>query len=547
MTPPLHLDRRHFLRSAAALAAGGAATAVAGCTTSGAPTGTPGTSTGPAALPSFIPYEGVRPTLPALPNGTSAYFASFPANPATFLSSPPGAGGAVEGFTIANSAMKPAASNPHWQAVNTLLGVDLKVTGAPIGDFSKKFIAMSAGDLLPDFSCILPGETPQLAALLDAKFADLTDHLAGDAVKDYPALANIAAYNWAGAVSGQRIRMIPSPRFALFRQYLVRTDITQAAGIDPEPRSGAELAALLAALTDPPRKRFATISAKGLLDMVCEMMGVPNSWAVDDAGTFTRMYEDPRFPEALQFVADAWRQEQIHPEAFTPNLSTNATALYATDQSPLFPATPEFASIAIAAHEADPTARTEAITLHPWDGGEAPVQRWLGPGTFYFIGVRKADPERVKEILRIIDALASPFGTAEYLTIKYGRQGSDFTFTDGTVTLTDEGKANSLQPLAYLGAPAQVHYSTDAEAAKLQYEAEATAMEHKVARPNTGLESKTNESKGSQLDRVVSDAIAGIITGRTKVDTWPTVVSTWRSSGGDAIRSEYEQSWASNR
>lgn len=551
MTASPHLHRRHFMGGLATVAAGGAALTL-GCSTDGGPT-PPGTSGGSpsaaraAALPAFIPYEGVNPTEPSLPNGTSAFFADVPDDPPTFLTAAPGQGGQIQALTIMNSSPITADKNPHWQAVNDLLGVDLGLIGAAIGDYPSKFNTTVAGNDLPDLCCVLPSSTPRLSELLEAKFADLTDHLSGDAVQDYPGLANIPSYNWAATAVRRKIFLIPSPRFALLRQYLVRTDITDAAGVNPAPANGEELADMLAGLSDEKSNRFATVNPMGLLDMVTEMMGAPNSWAVDGDGTFTRSYEDPRFADALQFVAEAWRKRQIHPESFAANASTNATTQFAAGESPLFPSTASFAPNVVAAKEADPNASFATIDLKDWDGSGEPVDRWLGPGTFYFVGLKKADPDRISEILGVVNALASPYGTAEYMTIAYGREGADYTVDDGVVTMTDEGTNNQMQPLNYVGAPAMVHTSTDTEAARLQYEAEATAMDHALARPTTGLESSTDQSKGSQVDRIIRDAITGIITGRSSIDSWESVVSTWRSSGGDTIRREYEESWAANQ
>ena len=57
---------------------------------------------------------------------------------------------------------------------------------------------------------------------------------------------------------------------------------------------------------------------------------------------------------------------------------------------------------------------------------------------------RKAAPDRVKEILRIMDYLAAPFGTEEDLLLTYGARDQDYAVdADGNPSPTREGVANS--------------------------------------------------------------------------------------------------------
>src|SRR5690606_19394932 len=143
-------------------------------------------------------------------------------------------------------------------------------TGAPIGDYPSKFQTLVAGNDLPDICAVLPTITTRIPEMLRATFTDLSEYLSGDAVNDYPALANIPTYNWQNGIYGDSIYLIPSPRWILYRAYVVRVDIAEAAGLDPHFTNGSELGDLLAGLSNPKSNTFATASALALLDMVNE-------------------------------------------------------------------------------------------------------------------------------------------------------------------------------------------------------------------------------------------------------------------------------------
>jgi putative aldouronate transport system substrate-binding protein len=106
--------------------------------------------------------------------------------------------------------------NPAWQEVNKQLGGALKLTIASSADYPTKLNTVIAGDDLPELIYINPA-THNLAnqlAFLQAKMADLTPYLSGDAVRDFPNLANFPAFAWQGpgSVYNQHIWGVPDPR-----------------------------------------------------------------------------------------------------------------------------------------------------------------------------------------------------------------------------------------------------------------------------------------------------------------------------------------------
>ena len=50
----------------------------------------------------------------------------------------------------------------------------------------------------------------------------------------------------------------------------------------------------------------------------------------------------------------------------------------------------------------------------------------LGPGNFGYTAIKKNSPERVQELLRIIDYFAAPFGSEEYVQVRYGARDIDY-------------------------------------------------------------------------------------------------------------------------
>jgi putative aldouronate transport system substrate-binding protein len=506
----------------------------------------PGSSaaSGGLQLPTYVSYAGVTPDLPGLPNGTSAYFAKYPANPAQFSPSPPGDGKSVTTLTMVNTSVKPLGGNRHWQAVNKMLGVDFKLNGVPATGYVDKFQTTVAGDSLPDLAVILPTLMHDLPGLLKARFEDLTDHLSGDNVKKYPGLANIPSYCWRATVFNKGIYMIPIHRFALLRGYLIRSDLAKAVGVDPNPKSGDDLLAIAKAFSNPSKKKYLCVAPTGLLDLVNEMMGTPNQWAVAD-GKFTKDYEADSFPQALDVVRQAWKDQQIHPDGFGANVGQLENSSFYAGNTIGRWATSSWAGYAVNALETSPQATTVAFTVPTWDGGGA-AKRWLTDGAPYMVGLKKNSPDRIAQLLDVINVLAAPFGTQEYLLMKYGVKDVDYTVdADGSPTLNATGKAENMQPIAYCGSPALVHFGgANPDYGQAEYEYEKAAMDNPAPLPTVGLQSETDLKQGAVLAKKMTDLQSDIMQGRKPVSAWADGVKSWKSSGGDTIRAEYEKAYA---
>ena len=62
--------------------------------------------------------------------------------------------------------------------------------------------------------------------------------------------------------------------------------------------------------------------------------------------------------------------------------------------------------------------------------------------------------------------------------------------------------------------------------------------------PTIGYYSPTNASKLSGLTRDLSDRLNDIVVGRQPFEAFDQAIKAWRDSGGDQIRTEFEQAIA---
>ena len=575
------MDRRRFLRVLALsgaglplLAACGPAVPPAPTASSASPnptaTGSGAATLAPAAagagstarpakltLPTYLPVQGVEPDLAPSEAGQQAGFFAYPKNLVTSIPQPPGKGGDVTAFTqTAGTVAPPVDQNTAWQAVNTALNANMKVELVPASDYQTKTATLMAGNDYPDlfqFQVNLTiGNIPQF---LKANYADLTPYLGGDAIKAYPNLAAFPTSAWTQMVYEGAIYGVPILRPCLNFVNFVNQNMLDTVGAK-QPKNGDDYKQLLKSLTRADGTVYglsAPVPAYGLQWVgkgdapTLSMFKGPNNWSVDASGKFVKDLESEQFKAGLAFTRDLYAAGYYYPD--TPNLNTTTLrsnlvgGKYAVAPTGWAAFAPFMWDVGL---KMTPPVRFRALLPFSVDGSPPIWNQFSGVNGL--TAVKKGSPERVKELLGILNYLAAPFGTAEYHLLNYGVKDVDHTFDDkGNPILTDKGKAELAIGSAwqYLAAPMPVLFDpNDAEFAKAAYADEQAFVPVLQADPTLGLYSPTDNSKGGPLCQTFSDGLGDIVAGRNPLSQLDQLIANWRANGGEQMRTEYQQAYA---
>jgi len=439
--------------------------------------------------------------------------------------------------------------------VNQRLGVNLRMQQVPAADYSSKLATVMASDEIPDFVQFqnLP---PSFPDLLKAKFQDLSPFLSGDAVKEYPFLANIPEYFWETSVMyNGGIYGIPIAAYKMVNYLFIRDDIVEKRGLTPSFSNFDEFLELARAVNDPRNSQWAIThvvepagrAPAGAFGFVLQCMGVPNVWSQTD-GKFTSYHSDERTKDAIAVCAQLVKDGLVHPEAFsgaTVDFVTNMAIGRAVMGIPGgLTSLPRFFNLSIS-----PEMRIGGSKPVPYEADSEP-RGWQRTPAFSITAIKKSDPERVKMLLRVANHLATPFGSEEYRFINFGREGLHWNAdATGDPVVTPVGKSEITGfGLPYVACPPRVLYTPGiAEAVRRQHEIEASMMETSIGNAALGLYSETDGRKWAQLERMMGDAQAEIMKGNQPISTWDDAVQRWKSQGGDQIARELEESYAASR
>jgi putative aldouronate transport system substrate-binding protein len=243
------LTRRELIGRAAGLAATGLSLPLlAACgiipRPGAAPTSTSSATAGASArgkAPNYLPVQdGPKPDLPPRADGVDAGYFTFPTTLFKSVKEPPGKGKGEEVTLLTNliqGAVVPLEQNAAWQAVNKDMGLTVRQRLYGSADYRAGVNTTIAGGDLPDTIYNTPQKyIPNLPSFLQAQCADLTPYLGGDAVKDYPNLANLPTPCWAETVFNGALYAVPVPRAPFLNAFLVRQDLVDQAQV-PAPKS----------------------------------------------------------------------------------------------------------------------------------------------------------------------------------------------------------------------------------------------------------------------------------------------------------------------
>jgi putative aldouronate transport system substrate-binding protein len=557
-----NVSRRNFL--AGALATGIGLPLLNACAPSApsapaAPAGGGGQPASKTLLPTYIPVQnGPKPDYhddnPLFSDG----FENYPSNPQKATSGAPGSGSTINALMAAYFPQPTIhEQNPTWQAVekalNATINMNIVVGGA---DYTTKFATVMASEDLPDIMHIFFGYplAPNLPDFFKAKCADLTPYLAGDAAKDYPYLAAIPTAAWKNSISAVNgaLYLVPihRPMFSIAPvggNFFKNVDMWDTElGQGYLPKNADDFKRALQQLTKPQQNQwgigsFGTNAQLFGLGVFAEMFNAPNRWKVDASGKLLRDRETEEYKAAIGYMRDLFAAGVWWPDSLQavgnvrPDFAGKKFAVSPEGQGNSYV---DFWQRGL---QVQPPTRFGLINPFAAQDGQKPVH-FLGTGFVSMNVLKKNSPEKIKEILRIMNWLAAPFGSQEDLLLTYGLKDQDYALDDkGNPKPSTDGISRAgYVPWRYIAQHPWVYYQADLQGfAKAAYDAEHATLPFGVDDPTNGYYSPTQYAKGNQADMAWQDGTRDIIVGRRPMSDYDQLVTAWKTTAGDQIRKEY--------
>ncbi|WP_432105876.1 hypothetical protein [Streptomyces sp. bgisy091] len=496
-------------------------------------------------LPTYVGAQTAPADLAGNASGLDATYLRYPKKLVRSVPKAPGDGSTITALTETFTTPAPAQGrNGYWQELNKRLGAKFDMTivvDQGVDAYLTKFNAMMAGGDIPDLVWFPPNQGIQrVPELLDAKFHDLTPYLSGDAVKEYPNLANLPTTAWKTAVINGKIRGVTVAYGSMGQVYVVNEDYWKPVG-GAEFSDAEDFLAKGKELLDAKRNKYVLEPAYvNHIGMFSQWFGAPSGWRLE-GGKLTHAYETEEYQEALAFAVKVAKAGLFWPD---PNLSTTMEKMA---QGSLGAYVQSFPSFLVDVKTYD----FPFGVIVPFAGKAGATPKYsLGYGSVGYTAIsKKADKARVKMLLGVMDYLAAPFGTEERLFLDNGIEGTHWNRTpEGDIKLTAKGNAEAVttaMPLAFLAAgPEYIYLPGKPDAARQIYGWQKELLAMSQSNPTSGHFSDTSTSKSASLTTAMSDVQKDIVAGRKPLSAFKEELRKWRSGGGDKMRAEFEASLA---
>jgi putative aldouronate transport system substrate-binding protein len=541
------LSRRGLLTGAAAIAGAVAAAPIlsaCGTTASNGP-GTTSASDLGKILPAYVGNTSVTPDVPGVAGANGAFsdpvFLAYPSSPVQTVTAVPGSGGSYTTMTPLWGAIPPSSGNTYYDAVNQALGVTLKMQPADGNTYGNALPPLFAANKLPDLIQIPGWNTGNLNfGEAVSKFVDLSPYLAGDKIKQYPNLANIPTNAWAAGVWNGKLYGLPvyPSNASIAGTIFYRKDIFDTLGISADSiKSPSDLAALGAQLTSASAGRWAF---DDLWTYILQAFKVPGKWTTDSAGKLVHKYETQEIIDALNWEAAQVKAGYVHPDAVAGNNNNAKQRFWSGKVAVTGDGTGAWnGDDAKSGTAAQPAYNRQAFKLLTASGTPT-IELGPGAGMFGYLNGNLSSTQ-IKELLSVLNYIAAPYGSKEWLIVNFGAQGTDYTMTNANPLLTQQGSKDVATSFQFLVTPPTptTPLSGFVQVAK-DYAAWQADMVHYAIKPLFYAMNVTEPSQYSSIGQQVEDTITDVRLGRKPVSAFQDAVKTWQSAGGNALRTFYD-------
>lgn len=506
-----------------------------------------------ALLPTLRPVVLIKPDVVGegpIPDGYDRY----PSSVVRVVHEKPGRGGAPIRSMMPVWAPTPPGRgrNSYLDAVNAELGVPLEPSLQDGMTFAAKLSALLAARDVPEILAAPNWEIrkiPRFSQAVKALFADLTEYLQGDAASAYPNLATLPTAAWRYSVWNGRLAAIPFPTDGSFPWALYyRKDLCDRAGV-AAPTSIDELYQFGRAMTNPSRGVWAFGPIFDMVQMLFKCPGPGgHDWREKPGGGLLHKYEVPEYRQAVEFTARVYREGLVHPDVIE-NKGNDAKQLFNAGRLIAFQeglavwrtAQREQARIT-------PGFNIQPVQLFSAIGGD-PLAWTVEEPIFHTFVKKGLGAERTREVLRVLDWCAAPFGSFEHLLNEFGVEGRHFSRTsDGSPVLTELGRKEFGNQYRFIsGRVPTLVGSSDLPNYMREFLAYTrTAYAHREHNPFSGIQLELPPNY-SRVTVPTEDKIRDIVNGRRPVGDLDQIVGEWRRAGGDEGRKFFEKVLSESR
>ncbi|MFB5677901.1 extracellular solute-binding protein [Paenibacillus terreus] len=280
---------------------------------------------------------------------------------------------------------------------------------------------------------------------------------------------------------------------------------------------------------------------------ISSYFGAPNGWKVDELGKFTPEFDTPEYREALNYSRKLYENGYLIQD-FAVTAKSDQQQQFAQGKTGIYTGMIDIANLKNLAKGIQDGM--EVVPVNKISKGDGQYHIWSeGNGVGGLLAFPKSEVKTEAELKRLLQFVDDLIDEEVYMYMTGGIEGVHYEFDEnGAFKKLDQDKWQAdVQPFSS-SRPSEVTYSLkDADPDKdLANQLVKENAEFAVLDPSVPLDSATANEKGTELEKIITDATIMYIMGQIDENGFKQAVQNWKNAGGSQIISEYEAAYKSS-
>ncbi|WP_336989676.1 extracellular solute-binding protein [Bacillus infantis] len=284
----------------------------------------------------------------------------------------------------------------------------------------------------------------------------------------------------------------------------------------------------------------------GAFKTLSSYYGTPNIWEVDSDGNFTPEFETENYVKTMDYMKELYDNGWINKD-FAVTAKTDQQQNFAQGKAGIYVgALFDSKNLQTMAEGIQDQMELALVNDMTSDANSERAIWSAGNGIGGLLAFPRSEVKDEAELKRVLKFVNDLLDKDVYTLMTYGIEGTHYKLNDeGAYEITNQDLwQQEVQPFA-ASRPKETGYSLK-DPNPLKSEADVKIAEnakYAVLNPAFPLESPTNTTQGSEMQKIITDATYQYILGEASLEDFKKAVENWNSQGGKAIKEEYKQAY----
>jgi len=272
--------------------------------------------------------------------------------------------------------------------------------------------------------------------------------------------------------------------------------------------------------------------------------GAPNGWKVEEDGTFTPEFETKEYMDTLKYSRDLYKNGYLSQD-FAVTAKTDQQQKFAQGKTGIYTGMIDILNLKNLSQGLQEGLKLTPVNKIASPDGEYHV--WSeNTGVGGLLAFPKSEVESEAELKRLLQFVNDLIDKEAYMLMTGGVEGKHYELgeNDALQIIDTDLWEKEVQPLSSSRPSEVTHEIIDADPDKqLANELVIENEKFAVIDPTVPLDSATANERGTELEKIITDAAIKYIMGDLDDAGFKDAVKKWRESGGDEIAKEYAEAY----